>query len=187
MRSKVSLNKYWLIVVVSIAAAVGLNNVILFLNLAKYSQGFQEATEILFAPSLVEQLLSSGLLIPLIEEVIFRGGIFHLLRKKLSFVWAMLLSAVQFGLYHGNLVQFIYATLMGMLLAYVYERYASLKAPIMAHVVANVVVCILTEVNGFSWMLATPVRAIAITVGCVVMVCFGIVRIENKIHVTVQP
>lgn len=180
MRVKVLLNRYLLIAVVSMAAAIGLNNIILFLDLAKYSPGFQEAAEILFAPSFGEQLIYSGILAPLVEEVIFRGGIFRLLRKKLSFLWGAVLSSLLFGIYHGNLVQFIYATLLGMLLAYVYEKYGSLKAPIVAHVAANVVVCMLTWVDGFTWMFASPIFAISITVGCAAVVRFGI----GKIYIT---
>lgn len=180
MRSKMLLNGYLLIAVVSIAAAIGLNNIILFLDLAKYSPGFREAAEILFAPSHAEQLIYSGIFAPLLEEVIFRGGIFRLLRKKLSFLWGAMISSILFGLYHGNLVQFIYAALLGMLLAYVYETYGSLKAPIVAHVAANVVVCMLTWVDGFTWMFASPIYAILITVGCMAVVWLGV----GKIYIT---
>ncbi len=180
MRVKVLLNRYLLIVVVSMAAAIGLNNIILFLDLAKYSPGFQEASEILFAPSFGEQLIYSGIFAPLVEEVIFRGGIFRLLRKKLSFLWGAVLSSLLFGIYHGNLVQFLYACLMGMLLAYVYEKYGDLKAPIVAHVASNVIVCVLTWVDGFTWMFASPICAILITVGCVTVVLLGI----GKIYIT---
>ena len=181
MRVKVLLKRYLFIAVVSMAAAIGLNNIILFLDFAKYSKGFQEAAEILFAPSLGEQLIYSGILAPLVEEVIFRGGIFRLLRKKLSFLWGAVISSLLFGLYHGNLVQFLYASLMGMLLAYVYEKYGDLKAPIVAHVSSNVIVCILTWVDGFTWMFASPICAVLMTVGCIAVVYFGLLRMCKSV------
>ena len=45
----------------------------------------------------------------------------------------MMLSALMFGLYHGNLVQAIYGFVLGYLAVYIYEKYGSLKASILFH------------------------------------------------------
>ena len=47
-----------------------------------------------------------------------------------------------------------------------YEKYGSLKAPILAHVLMNVVVCVLSDVNAFTWMFSQPIRMAIITIVC---------------------
>ena len=159
-----------------IALAIGLNNIILLLDIPKYSRAYQEAAEVLYAPSFGKQILYTGLMIPVIEELLFRGLAFRILRKWVSFVRAMLVTAFLFGLYHGNLVQFIYATLCGLFLAYLCEKFQTVLAPIAGHIVMNVTACTMTEFQWFSWMFGSVWRVIVITIICVLiygtMFCF---------------
>ena len=180
MRQRVGVKHYWMILIISIATAIGLNNILLLVDLAKYSEAYQKAAEILYAPSFVEQILISGMVVPVMEELIFRGLVFKLLRRWLPFVWAMLASAVSFGVYHGNLVQFVYATLCGLLLAYLYEVYGSILAPIMAHMVMNLTAVIMTEYGVFEWIFESVVCVLAVTVLCVVAGCLMFVQIQKN-------
>ena len=41
------------------------------------------------------------------------------------------------GIFHGNLVQFLYATLLGIIFAILYEHYGTILVPILAHLGAN--------------------------------------------------
>ncbi len=74
---------------------------------------------------------------PLAEEVIFRAMIFRTLRKGFSFVPAAVISGVLFGVYHMNLVQGIYASALGVLLAYTYEKTNSLLGCYLYHFLFN--------------------------------------------------
>lgn len=70
-----------------------------------------------------------GIAAPLSEELLFRGILFERLRMALPFFWAALGSAAFFGLVHGNWAQGIYATLMGLILAWLYEKKNRLWEP----------------------------------------------------------
>jgi len=77
----------------------------------------------------------------------------------------------------------IYGTLCGLLLAYLYEKYGSIKAPIFAHMLMNIVACLLTDVDGFTWMFSNPIRMALITIGCAALastVFLGIRKIEEQ-------
>lgn len=79
---------------------------------------------------------------PLIEEIVFRGIVFRSLRR-VSPAWvAILASSVLFGLYHMNLVQIVYATLMGIVAGIIYEKSNNLLFPILVHVANNLVAAI---------------------------------------------
>lgn len=163
---KASLGKYVFIAGISIPLMIGLNNILMFINLAEYSETYQEAATVLYAPSFPVQLLCVGIIIPIMEELIFRGLVYKRMRRRVSATRAVVSSALFFGLYHGNSVQMIYGALCGLLLAYLYEKYGSLKAPIFAHVLMNIGACVLTEVDGFTWMFQQPMRVGIITVVC---------------------
>ncbi len=164
---KAPLSKYAWILGLSIPFALGLNNLMLFMNLAKYSEAYQEAAESFYAPNFITQIICLGVISPIVEELIFRGLIFRRLRRRtMSVKQAMLMSGLMFGFYHGNLVQMIYGSLAGILLAYLYEKYGSIKAPILAHICMNIVAIVLTEAEVFVWMFRNVTRMGIITVAC---------------------
>lgn len=164
--NRAPLSKYVYVAVISIVFSLALNNIVLLSDLAEYSIAYQEAAEALYAPSLIVQILCLGIVTPIMEEYIFRGLIFKRLRNRLPVARAIISSALFFGIYHGNLVQMIYGTLSGILLAYLYEKYGSLKAPILAHMLMNTVACILTEADVFTWIFSEKIRIASITIGC---------------------
>ncbi len=82
-------------------------------------------------------LLYVMILAPMGEECIFRGMTFHIAKKAVLAIWANLIQAVLFGLYHGNLVQGIYAFVMGFVFGIVVIRLDSLWTAIIMHIVLN--------------------------------------------------
>jgi membrane protease YdiL (CAAX protease family) len=84
-------------------------------------------------------LLMGGYLVPLAEEVLFRGVIFRWLFEKLGFGLAALLSGAFFGALHaGNGTDHVWITAgYGVVFAWLYWRSGSLWAPVFAHRVTN--------------------------------------------------
>ena len=93
-------------------------------------------------------VLSVVILAPIAEEVFFRGVVFNALRREGGRRWAFIGSAVLFAAIHLSLVLFVPLLLLGLALAWVYERTNNLLAPIAMH----------ATVNGISVILALLVR-----------------------------
>lgn len=74
---------------------------------------------------------------PLAEEIVFRGMIFRTLRKGFSFWAAVIISGLVFGMYHMNWIQGVYATILGCLLAVIYEKTDSLLGAYLFHLLFN--------------------------------------------------
>ncbi len=76
---------------------------------------------------------------PLAEEAVFRSGIYGFLRPRLGTRASAFCSALAFGLYHGNWIQGIYGFMMGILLAWGYERsrYRKYAVVVLMHGAAN--------------------------------------------------
>ncbi len=97
-----------------------------------------EAVEMLFENgNVIVQFLNVSVLTGILEEVLFRGLIHRTLKKVMPLPLAIFLSSVFFGAAHMNLEQFFYTTLLGVLLALVYEKKGSLLAPILIHMAFN--------------------------------------------------
>ncbi|MDD3251511.1 MAG: type II CAAX endopeptidase family protein [Lachnospiraceae bacterium] len=124
-----------------IGACLLFNYVVLLLPFV--TRRYEEAQALLFQPSLPLQILCTGLVIPLTEELIFRGLAYRCLRREFPFAGAAVISAIYFGLFHGNLLQGTYAFILGLLLAWLYEKVGRLSAVWAFHAAANVtaVVC----------------------------------------------
>lgn len=73
---------------------------------------------------------------PLGEELIFRKLLIDRTRR-FGDLPSILLSGLLFGLFHGNLFQFFYAALVGMLLAYVYTRTGKYSWCVAMHAAIN--------------------------------------------------
>lgn len=74
---------------------------------------------------------------PISEEVIFRGAIFDRFYLAFSFWVANTLQAMLFGIYHMNIVQGIYAFLLGMLLGMIIYSTGSILCSIATHIIFN--------------------------------------------------
>lgn len=107
-------------------------------------------TERIFASLMKEPwgYVAVGILAPLAEEVVFRGAILRtlldMMSKKNHWV-AIMLSAVLFGVAHGNMAQFVNALLMGLLLGWMYYRTKSLVPGILMHWVNNTMAYVLSN------------------------------------------
>lgn len=83
-------------------------------------------------------VLSLAVLAPLLEEVLFRGAIQGLLMRLFGRPWpAIIVAALIFGVFHMNPVQIVYATLLGIILGWIYYRTGSLLSVIVGHVLNN--------------------------------------------------
>jgi len=83
-------------------------------------------------------LLLMAVVAPISEELVFRGVIMHIASRYVTFLGANMLQAVFFGLYHGNIIQGIYAAFLGFLLGMIYQKFQSIYAPILLHVLINI-------------------------------------------------
>jgi len=81
--------------------------------------------------------LYASVLGPISEEILFRGYVLRSLRP-FGKRFAILGSAVLFGLFHGNLLQAPYAFMLGLLLGYVTVEY-SIGWAVLIHVFNNLV------------------------------------------------
>lgn len=84
------------------------------------------------------------ILAPLTEELVFRGLAMGALRERMKLPFAILISSVIFGAAHLNLLQGVYAAILGAMLAAIYVRNGTIWAAVFAHIGFNSVSTIAT-------------------------------------------
>lgn len=92
--------------------------------------------ELLMGNELWQNIIVVVIAGPIFEELFFRKFMIDRLVKYGDKV-AIVVSALAFGLFHGNIVQFVYATLLGMVFAYVYLKSGKIYLSMILHMLIN--------------------------------------------------
>lgn len=81
-------------------------------------------------------MIGTGILGPVTEELIFRYGVQQSL-YKLNITYAIVYPAILFGLFHGNVVQALYGCALGLLFGYIYYKKKSIVYTMLLHIGVN--------------------------------------------------
>lgn len=97
----------------------------------------EAASPVLMGESGVLSVLIIVVLAPLTEETLFRGLIYGSLKRALPRALAVALSAVVFGLMHGQILWVAYTAVLGAFFCIICDRYGSLLSCILLHMSFN--------------------------------------------------
>ena len=114
-------------------------------------------------------LITVIVMAPIVEELIFRGLMLHYLtngvEKRGVLIFANVLQALLFALYHGSLIQGIYAFIFGLLLGFIAIKTDSLVINILLHMIINGSLYIIPEdffISGYMALLTSAVSMVLI-------------------------
>lgn len=105
------------------------------LDYQSYSDNMSAMTEEM---GLFAQIFWMGILAPFAEEVVFRWLVYLRLQDYYKRGTAMFISGVIFGICHWNLLQAIYASVLGFLFAYLLDICGNLWSCVLLHIGANI-------------------------------------------------
>ena len=127
------------------------------LNYQEYQETMDQMTA---GKSMWFLLICMGVIAPLAEEIVFRWLIYLRLRDYMRIGFAMVISGMIFGIYHGNLVQAVYASLLGIVFAYILDISGCLWSSVLLHMGANIWSLISPDL--YTWIIARNPAAIMI-------------------------
>lgn len=103
----------------------------------EWVNSYIESSSMLADASVVVSIIVTVISAPIVEEVTFRGFMYGQLKGGMPMFAAMLISSWVFGMVHGDLIWFMYAFLLGIVLTYIGEKCGALTAPIIVHMAFN--------------------------------------------------
>ena len=90
-------------------------------------------------------VLSTGFIGPIMEELLFRYIYINKLLKFNDENTSIMISTFVFAILHGTLYNMIYAFVLGLILSKIYLKYKNIKASMLVHISANLIVIFLTN------------------------------------------
>ena len=174
-----SVKSYVLFGIITVCAVVGLNVLLEMGGMTDKAAAYQLYAEDQYSANFIIGMLSTCVVIPIVEEMVFRGAIFNALKKLYKIPAAILMSGLLYGLLNQDSAQGMYGAVLGCLAAYVYEYYGNFLAPVVLHVAASILAYVITYtplVN--TGLYSGPVGVLA-AVGAVV--AFRMVMKEKKL------
>lgn len=134
-----SVKDYVLLLIMGVSMAQFGNLIVSFIQIFLQSNTYNEMFSVMMeGKGLAESIYWLGIVAPVAEEAVFRWLIYTRLRDYVRMPFSILISGLLFGIYHGNIVQFIYAAMLGWLFAYFMEMTGSLYASVLLHIGANI-------------------------------------------------
>ena len=107
-----------------------------FLNIEKSSINKQLLSDNLWLNILQFKIVAS-LLVPITEELIFRGLIFKFIRQHKGFIFSVIVSSLVFSVLHFSLEMLPFTFVLGVVTAFAFEKTNSLVYPILIHILVN--------------------------------------------------
>lgn len=133
---KYKFNNLKYIPVMAISIALSLNMFIIIIN------NIFNIENVLNNNILVMTLLS-GIIGPIIEEILFRGIVFEELKKFNSSYKSVILCTIIFAIFHNTFIQMIYAFIIGLIILKLYIKTNNFLVCIIFHICANTVISLL--------------------------------------------
>jgi membrane protease YdiL (CAAX protease family) len=106
-------------------------------HLGKLGEDYIDMMNVFFEGNVILTFISTIILAPISEELIFRGVIMKKARHAFPFAVANVMQALLFGVLHGNIIQGTYAFVLGLSLGYVTYKFESILPAILIHCMLN--------------------------------------------------
>lgn len=159
--------------------AVAWNNILGMLHLVEYSSSYEQVEQSFYTGRLLLEILALCIVIPFVEELLYRGIVYGRIRDSFGSLVAIVASAVIFGAIHMNLVQFVYAAVFGLLLAWFAEKTEGIAGAVAAHMAANLTSVLRAETKLFAVMDESIIIQIIITILLFVITGAGIKKLST--------
>lgn len=128
---------------IGITTSIALN---VLVSLLEVQSGRYDVVEkIQYSVPLWLGIILYGVVSPVVEEIVFRGVTYNRIKGFFGVGIGIILNSLLFGMFHANLPQFIYATVMGIIITICYEWTGTFVAALVMHGSANIFVYVFSN------------------------------------------
>lgn len=172
---------YLFCIISGASICLALNNWIALSGISRVITTYEEVSKRIYSGNIIVMTINVVFVAACMEEVLFRGLLYRQLKDRFGVLAGGVLSALLFGILHGNFVQGLYAFLIGILLVYSYERYQSMAAPILIHISANFISVIATETTIMSKCYRSALDFIMVTMIETLLLIICLIQMERNV------
>lgn len=118
----------------------------------------------------LSSIVFACIVVPMYEELFFRGILLNRFKRAFSFTLSALMSSLLFGLFHIAPHLMVYAFIAGLIFSWVYRKTGSLIAPIVVHGASNFMTDVMANAYHHEALYYTPVT---ITAAIIFIACLA--------------
>ena len=179
---KVSVKQGALIATAAVGGMFFLNFIMNFLPIPKdLFNDLTSGMSKLSSYPLWQALLANSLLIPILEEVVFRGYIFSRLDKAMPSIVAAIISSLVFGLCHGGILWASWAFVLGMIICVARIKTGSIVPGMLFHIIMNTFATITSYFPIFDNMNMLVMTGLTIGGGVVLAGALAAIIMDKKV------
>ena len=119
--------------IMAMSLALGLNILIVLMN--KFVGSANVASD-----NTIIMVLLSGIIGPILEELLFRGIVFNKLKKFNSLKKSLIIAVLIFAIWHSTFLQIIYAGIIGYVITKLYIKTDNLLVSVLFHICSNLII-----------------------------------------------
>ena len=115
----------------------------------------------MFSPINLSSTVLACIIVPMYEELFFRGILLNRFKRAFSFTMSAFMSSLLFGLFHIAPHLMVNAFITGMIFSWIYRKTGSLIAPVIVHGASNFMTDVMTNAYHHEALYYTPVTITA--------------------------
>lgn len=163
----------------SILLGIGLSTLSILIvgTFSTFTNNYSSISNRINQSSSIIGVLFAITIVPVFEEIFFRGIIFGYLRKNYNIKLSIFIQALVFSIMHMNLIQGIYTFTSGIILALIYIKSKTIIAPIIVHIECNLFGILIWKTL-FDW--CKEASPIYLFLGILSLI-IGILRLKNSL------
>lgn len=158
--------KYIYVALAAIGMTVAFNLGVNAFELFRYDVDYAQIARGIYSEPFYLQILVIGFLMPVSEELMFRGLVFERISNYGSETAGVIITSLIFGFYHGTMIQIAYAFVFSLFMIFAYKRSGSFSAPIVFHIVSNLSALAMNQLK--------PLTSMQYSVGIVIFFFIGL-------------
>lgn len=124
-------------------------------------------------------LICTGILGPILEEILFRGIVYNKLKTFNTNMAAIIICSILFGIFHMDIINGIYGFGISFILIYLYEKHNTLFAPILLHITANVTGLVIIKLGILSIL---PISIALLIVSVLIIIFIRRIYIKGSVE-----
>lgn len=119
----------------------------IFLNMLIFK--YFSISQTKYSLNLIINIISSGIIGPIYEEILFREIFYNKLLKFNSHKKSLIITTICFSLIHVSSIKMFYALILGYIFTKIYQQDNNILSPIIIHVSSNITSIFLFEYNTY--------------------------------------
>lgn len=137
--SSIKLGHFILLVLLGLFLSLTINSIFIYTGFIKLSIVPSEIDDkVIYIITMLIRILTSCVIGPLIEEIVFRGFLFNSLSKRINVVLSALLTTIIFAVMHISISTCIFAIFTGLVFIYFYIKTNNLLVSFTIHSACNI-------------------------------------------------